>query len=86
MRPVISNDVFKAAYELHRDWIEISADEALIPSQAGLAESPQRIVEMYYHLKSDDEDAFGFQNWASYKEMRSKFHFIRRSEIWTGFK
>jgi hypothetical protein len=48
-------------------------------------EENARLLHQYYtHITSEDEDAFDFDNWHQYLELRAKFHIIQPSSIWPG--
>lgn len=95
-RPAIKMRDFEAAYKLqkeNRPRVEIrqGADETiLIPSTGGMAEYGTRqtvaaLADLYSHLTTPEDEA-PFESWEQYKQIRSKFHIIKRSKIWTGLK
>jgi hypothetical protein len=94
-RPSISIELFKAAYELDKEMrplikIQDTEETVLIPSKKSLMnfsgqETAMQLADLYSHLKSEDEDQHPFDSWEQYKQIRSKFHFIRRSAVWPGF-
>ena len=93
LRPTITVEIYKKAYELvksMRPYIEIENDEAIIiPSRHGLEEfgtqeSADSLVQIYLRMHSENYQRDGFEGWEEYKATRSKFHCVRRSEVWDG--
>jgi membrane protein required for beta-lactamase induction len=50
----------------------------------GQRQNAPQLASAYEHLTSNDEDAHAFDSWQAYKDLRAKFHYIRRSELWPG--